>query len=170
MDLTSSLHQICPNVTSSEWAIPGGAQLTNPSIPGGDNVYSSTVFKADDGPGWIWGNRSITSDESLQILDWNVIGQSKSEHNKDTPKATPVKLAGVEAHECAMWFCLQAHYANVSFGIGSQAVTKDWNKARIPDGSQEFYAILNFTDIPSDFNPESGINYGVSHRAPLAAQ
>ena len=164
MDVTSFLEQSCPNATSCQWSISGGTTLFNPPPPGDDNYLAYAVFKVDTGPGWIWGNSTVAADADLGILDFNVIGQSKDEYYVNTPKATPVKLSGVEAHECALWFWLQARYTNVSFGIAEQKVTAHWNQAQ---KVETFYDTLNFTNVPDEFNTEPSVSIGVSQRAVL---
>ena len=79
--------------------------------------------------------------------------------------ATPRKLSNVQAHECGLWVCLNAHHINVSSGMTSQNIPSHWNKAKV---GIDFTATANFTDIPKEFNVEPGIRYAVGNRAMMA--
>ena len=182
MDVTSSIQESCrfstgpnstiPNSTICQWSVPGGATLGNPSIPFSRAGRQSTVFKVDYGPGKIWNVSDTAAGASLQIMDFNVIGQSRDEYTADTPTGTPTKLKGVRAYECALWFCLQAHRTNISLGIADQGAVSQWNMAR---GLKAFYGIgistiYSFTDIPAEFNTEPDVKSGVGSHALQAAQ
>lgn len=75
-------------------------------------------------------------------------------------------LPGVEAHECALWYCVQAQFTNVSFGNVKQTVPKHWNYAPDPRDlesdvdSMGFHEMINFTHIPETFRVEPDIKIG----------
>ena len=77
-----------------------------------------------------------------------------------------MKLSDVQAHECALWFCVQAHYANVSFGVTEHKVTAHWNQAQ---KAEDFYDTLNLTNIPEEFKVTPGVKYSVAERSRLAS-
>ena len=167
MDVTSTLVESCSNASSCTWSIPGGAKLSNPGFVGDPPARQPSVFIVAQGPGKIW-NTSEPSEfpgDIIAIYDFNVIGQSRNVYDA-MQEATPVKLPGVKAYECGLWFCLQARHTNVSFGITEQGVAATWNQAVNPLSR---FSSSNFTKIPENFNPEPGVIYGVSGLAQQAA-
>ena len=132
-----------------------------PSIPGVSSNYTlPTVFKVAAGPNKIWNG------SEMQIVNFNVIGQSRNVYNASYAGGLTYELSGVRAYDCGMWFCLQARRTNVSFGIIEQGVASTWDQAINPPSR---YGSSNFTKIPENFNVEPGVVYGVDGMAQQAA-
>lgn len=171
IDVTLSLQESCANSTACQWSVPGGATLVNP--PNASEPLFPAVFKVDNGPGTIWNvSEKAKNVSSTEITSFNIIGQPKNVHYADAGSgATPIKLSGVQAYECALWYCLQAHHTNQPFGITDQGVTTHWNQAVEPEPTDgdAFHEFANFTNIPEEFNVEPGVIYGVSVGAMQAA-
>ncbi|KAK5008037.1 hypothetical protein LTR28_004513 [Elasticomyces elasticus] len=160
------------------------------SIPRGSTLYTSanpdrssdlyrpySIFTAGSGTNAKLNNTAAVGGSSPRswIGSYNFIGLPRNaflQRVTDRKMSEPLQISDLIAAECGMWYCLQAHYVNVSFGNIVQSHTDHWNEAQEPDlmsGDDVFNLtgkdIINFTNVPAAFNLDPGTVYGVDVRA-----
>ena len=69
---------------------------------------------------------------------------------------TPADSAGPAAVECALWLCVQAYNVSVQSGLQTQRLLRSWSKV---DYSASPGSLINFTEIPAEFNVAPGSVY-----------
>ena len=93
----------------------------------------------------------------------------------DTLALTRSADAGVtvKAHECALWFCVQAYAISVREGKQTQSIAGNWSTVAVVhereeeeegEGGSEYV----FVNMPDDLNVVNGTRYAVTRRAMAA--
>ncbi|KAK4987298.1 hypothetical protein LTR50_004724 [Elasticomyces elasticus] len=178
MDMKSHLVREC-NSTICSYSIPRGSTLYTSANPdrSSDLYRPYSIFTAGSGTNAKLNNTAAVGGSSPRswIGSYNFIGLPRNaflQRVTDRKMSEPLQISDLIAAECGMWYCLQAHYVNVSFGNIVQSHTDHWNEAQEPDlmsGDDVFNLtgkdIINFTNVPAAFNLDPGTVYGVDVRA-----
>jgi len=140
---------------------------------------TTTIFLMQSG-----SNEVYTGNDTLYMAKFNTIGVPYSKFDiYNTTVGTYIPR--IEAHECALWFCLQGQFdhnrdcgpvvfladlndiqlaldTSISNGLQNQTIIDEWNKTKYdPTG----FGIYNFTDIPDKFNVTSDVLPAISYMA-----
>ncbi|KAI1459469.1 hypothetical protein F4805DRAFT_466079 [Annulohypoxylon moriforme] len=67
----------------------------------------------------------------------------------------------VQAHECALWFCLQSFNVTVANGIQTTTVLSNWSKTNLPTEDNPRFDELTFIDIPTNLYAHNQTHYTV---------
>lgn len=165
-DVSSDLDYTEDLTQSPYWAfnftLPDGTQLVNNQSP--VTTYRLIADAANTSyPGLRY--KSIEQDPAgyLMLAHFEIISQrdtTKLEHDWG--------LNETVAHECAMWFCIEAYNISMTNGQLNQTTIGQWSQidpGSIPaDGFDDYRfssSLFNFSAPPSEFNIPDGTTWGV---------
>lgn len=68
----------------------------------------------------------------------------------------------MQAHECALWWCLQSYDLSVTDGVAHKTLVQTWSEVQNKSNfTNNNFANINFTNIPSSMNTDPEASYGI---------
>lgn len=149
------------------FSLPDGNQLVNRLVP--TTVYRLNASLVNTSyPGLHY--KSIEQDRDngyMMLAHFEVISQRDRANH-----AATWGLEETAAHECALWFCIQAYDVSLTNGNLNQMTINQWShvdpRSLTDDnsGGQTYFGsdFFNFTMPPAEFNVPEGTNWAVGAR------
>ncbi|KAL4961182.1 DUF3176 domain-containing protein [Aspergillus stella-maris] len=145
---------------SYNFSLPSGATLVNRSPEAVNRLNAVAVSSSS--PNLRYKPIQMDQDTGhLFLSHFEVISQSSN-----TEQFYPLTPDKVVAHECALWFCIQAYNITVANANLWQNTTGEWRQVDrrsitqdVIQGRRGPQTLLNFTKSPAEFNVPDGLTY-----------